>query len=131
MNAQVNNIIEADYKKNHAHRAYSLEHVKNVFSNHVKNAGKYMEFKRTLILYEIKKDNVLEFHCLNAGNAKDLISSVNKFLRIFSKEFLVAATYYDNPKLNNFVTDIEFPTFVKKIDDGEDRTYAMIFDLRS
>jgi hypothetical protein len=130
MNDRIYKIIEVDYQKNHGGRKYSAEDAKKTFDDYVKGGGKHMEFGNVLIMYEPREDGVLEFHCINAGGANELIDAVNKILKMAKGRFLTAATYYDNPKLNEFAGKMFFPSYAKKIDQGEDRTYEMTFDLR-
>jgi hypothetical protein len=128
--AQMHQIIADDYQKNHAGRGYSAEEAQKAFDAYVELGGEYMNFDKVLITYEPREDGVLEFHCINSGNAKELISAVNQFLSAAKSVSTLAATYYDNPKINELAVGINFPTNVSKIDQGEDRTYEMTFDLR-
>jgi len=45
-------------------------------------------------------------------------------------KFDKAATYYDNPAINDLANMPIIKGTVKKIDGGLDRTYEMSFDLR-
>jgi hypothetical protein len=72
----------------------------------------------------IPKNDVVEWHSANADNWIKFASNVREFLDCMSKEgFKKAETYFDNLKLMNIYKWIDVPYTVKKIDDGQYRTY--------
>ena len=122
-------IIAADFSKNHQGRSYDCTYVQDIFAKYAELGLLYFRTDSVMIVYEVK-DGCVEFHCMNGGTGADLTSAINRFLEDMSQEFDVAATYYDNPRINELVKYSKYPATVRRIDGGEDRTFEMTFNLR-
>lgn len=128
MTTDVIAILTADFHKNHQDRVYSLDHVLSTFEKYVGIGGKAFFSKNVIIVYK-DTDGECEFHCFSGGSGKDLTEAINTFLSAMQVEYARAVTYYDNPRINEISKYSIFPTLVRKIDEGEDRTYEMGFIL--
>ena len=124
-------IITADYQNNHQGREYSLQHSLDSFEKYVQHGGKYFVSGNTIFLIEPKANGVVEFHTINGGDGKDLSRGINHLLKEASQYFIKAITYYDNPRINDLLSHSQFKHTVKKINQGLDKTYELVFDLRS
>lgn len=129
--AKLEQIIEADYLRNHSNRDYSVERVKELMllwraeGRHIYSTG--------LIAFVLQEQapKVLEFHSINGGSAKDLSAAVNEMLTNAAPHYDTAVTYYDNPRVSDLLKHSAFPVTCTRIDGGEDRTFEAKFDLRS
>ena len=126
----IDQIIDADYKKNHTGREYSLEDMHKVFKNYVARGGHYYHHDKTLFLLEEKPNKKVEFHSVNGGNSKDLVEGINALLTMLSKHFDEAITYYDNEKIHSLFEHCKFPVSYKKVNQGPDKTYMAEFNLK-
>jgi len=99
-----------------------------MFDKYLGIGGKSFMSNNVIIVYQ-DRDGVCEFHCFSGGSGKDLTEAINTFLSAMRVEYGRAVTYYDNPRINDISHYSLFPTVVRKIDDGEDRTYEMEFIL--
>ena len=78
----------------------------------------------TLILTKKIEKNGIEFHCINGERAKDLVANVQKYLDDLNDNgYDYAVTFYDNPRINDLIEQLTYPSEIKKIDDGLFRTY--------
>ena len=123
-------IIDNDYEKNHKGRSYSKEFVHDNFNKFIMNGGKIFKHEKSMFILRPWNDAVVEFHSINGGNSNDLLNGVNDLLKNLSNKFQFAVTYYDNPHVNNLIPKSNFPAKVSKIDQGEDKTFEAVFDLR-
>ena len=128
MTVEIASILTADFHKNHQGRSYSLGHVLSTFDRYVEIGGRYFVSDNVVIVYEDRR-GVCEFHCFSGGSGKDLTNAINTFLSAINVEYERAATYYDNPRINEISHYSVFPVSVQKIDAGEDKTYEMVFIL--
>lgn len=122
-------IVEKDFRKNHQGRSYDCALALDAFQKYIDLGLLYFTTDSVLIIYNVK-NGVVEFHCVNGGTGADLTDAINTFLTQKAEELARAVTYYDNPRINELVKFSKYPAEVKKIDEGEDRTYEMSFDLR-
>jgi len=123
-------IISADYRTNHQGREYSQQQAQAVFQKYLQNGGKHVVFGRTMFLIKPLDRSTVEFHTINGGNEVDLVNGVNQLMQVLSQHFSRAVTYYDNPRINDLLVHASFPHSAHKVDQGRDRTYELIFDLR-
>lgn len=126
----IRGVLSTDYDKNHHGRSYSKEYVFDIFDKYVGIGGKFNTYPNVVITWK-DAAGVCEFHCFNGGSGAELTSAINEFLKSIAVEYSRAATYYDNPRINDLKHYSVYPATVTKIDGGEDRTYEMVFDLRS
>lgn len=126
----IEKIITTDYENNHQGREYSPETAIKSFMAYLATGGKSSLIGNVIILYKKAGEKALEFHCINGGSAEDLVSSLQEFLLEMSKSFASAITYYDNPAINKLAVHSHFPATVHRVDQGRDKTYAMLFNLR-
>ena len=124
-------IISADYKTNHQGREYSAQQAHDVFQQYVKQGGKHMVFGKTMFLVRPLDSETAEFHSINGGTQVDLVNGVNQLLHTLSQYFSKAVTYYDNPRVNDLLSRAHFQHIVHTVNQGRDRTYELIFNLRS
>ena len=122
-------IVETDFRKNHQGRSYDCALALDAFQKYIDLGLLYFTTDSVLIIYNVK-NGVVEFHCVNGGTGADLTEAINEFLTQKADELARAVTYYDNPRINELVKFSKYPATVKKIDEGEDRTFEMSFDLR-
>lgn len=122
-------IVETDFRKNHQGRSYDCAFALNAFQKYIDMGLMYFTTETVMIVYNVK-NGVVEFHCVNGGTGADLTEAINTFLTQKADELSRAVTYYDNPRINELVKFSKYPATIKKIDEGEDRTYEMSFDLR-
>jgi len=120
-------IATKNFQKNYQDRDFDLDYAIDYLE---KYRGMLFHKENVVIRYAPIDDTTIEFHCMNAGNGKDLTEAINELLQSLSAGYDRAVTYYDNPKINELVQYSHFPTCVEKIDAGVDRTYEMRFDLR-
>jgi hypothetical protein len=123
-------IIAADYRTNHQGREYSAQQAHAVFQQYIQRGGKHLVFGRTMFLITPIDRSTVEFHTINGGTGVDLMNGVNQLLSTLSQHFARAVTYYDNPRINDLLVHSHFQHVAHKIDQGRDRTYELIFDLR-
>lgn len=123
------NIVTTDFKKNHQGRSYDCASALCAFQKYIDMGLLHFTTENILIVYNLNSDEI-EFHCVNGGNGVDLTDAINQFLTQQSVSHARAVTYYDNPRINELVKFSKYPAEIRKIDDGEDRTYEMSFDLR-
>lgn len=128
MTTDVISILTSDFHKNHQGRVYSLDGVLSMFEKYTAIGGKYFIADNVIIVYQ-DNSGVCEFHCFSGGSGKDLTDAINTFLSTMRVEYGRAVTYYDNPRVNDISRYCIFPTTIRKIDDGEDRMYEMVFVL--
>lgn len=124
-------IISRDYIKNHMNRNYDEQDMQRIFKEYSQDGGLYQQYEHTLVVYKTQHDHICEFHCINAGSARDLVSAVNKFLKSIQNQYTHAVTYYDNERINYLLSKLDFKNSFNRIDQGLDRTYEAIIDLRS
>jgi hypothetical protein len=126
----VKDILIADFNKNHQGRAYSQEYVLSAYDKYVSLGGLSYKSPNVIIIYQ-RLGDLCVFHCFSGGSGKDLTEAINSFLKSIAVEYDRAATYYDNPRINEIAHYSVFPATINKIDEGEDRTFEMEFNLRS
>lgn len=124
-------IVAADYQKNHRGRNYSAEQAQAILDKYIEKGNEYFSSGKTLFLIEKQNPDTLEFHSINGGNSADLVQGVTVLLQKINGKFDKAVTYYDNPVVNGLANKIPFPHTIRKIDQGLDRTYELTFDIRS
>ena len=122
-------IVYTDFNKNHQGRSYDCAFAHNAFRKYLDIGLPSFHTDDVLILFR-DLGGVIEFHCVNGGTGEDLTTAINGFLTECSRDYEKAVTYYDNPRINDLAKYSKYPTEIKKIDEGEDRTYEMSFDLR-
>lgn len=122
-------IFDADFAKNHQGREYGLEEAKQKFKKYIDSNKPYYVSHNIIVIWRDQGQKIVEFHTINGGDSQDLIMGLTDFLNVMSKKFNHAITYYDNPAINELAKHSPYPTHVKKVDRGVDRTYAMVFDL--
>lgn len=122
-------IVETDFNKNHRGRSYDCAFAFGTFQKYIDLGLLYFTTDTVLIVYNVK-NGVVEFHCVNGGSGSDLTHAINGLLEQLADSFEWAVTYYDNPRINELAKFSKYPVTVKKVDEGEDRTYEMSFDLR-
>ena len=123
-------IIRADHQKNHSDREYDADYVLKAFGLYVQMGGQYFQQGNVVIVLR-ESDGVLEFHCLNGGDGRDLTGAINAMLDKYRTSFHRAVTYYDNPRINELIRYSKFPAYWERVDMGVDATYRMSFDMRS
>lgn len=123
-------IIANDYAKNHQGREYTQEEAMQSFNNWIAQGGEVYKAPQAMFLYKPIDSKGIEFHSVNGGNAGSLVNGVNEFLSSLQGQYPVAVTYYDNPQINNLLEQAAFPVEYKKIDQGQDKTYAAVFMLQ-
>lgn len=129
MTFDLRRIVEADFSKNHQGRSYDCAFAHHAFREYIDLELPAFSTDSVLIIYN-DRCGVIEFHCVNGGTGEDLTTAINHFLTECSRDYERAVTYYDNPRINELVKYSKYPATIQKIDDGEDRTYEMSFDLR-
>ena len=65
------------------------------------------------------------------NNVTILNKNINKFLKSIQNQYTHAVTYYDNERINYLLSKLDFKNSFNRIDQGLDRTYEAIIDLRS
>ena len=97
-------IISRDYIKNHMNRNYDEQDMQRIFKEYSQDGGLYQQYEHTLVVYKTQHDHVCEFHCINAGSARDLVSAVNKFLKsINTNRYCNIGDIIDLQNLNLFL----------------------------
>lgn len=124
-------IVTADVQNNHKGRDLGVKEAIKTYDKWVKGGGKVFKTDKVRILYTALLKKGVEFHCINGGNANDLIDAVNSFLQSLIGQFPVAVTYYDNPAINELLKHATVHAHFEKIDEGVDKTYAAVFILRN
>jgi hypothetical protein len=127
MSNRLHDIATVNFQKNYQGRSFDLDYVLEYLD---KYQGPLFSTEKVVIRYDHVVDDTVEFHCMNAGDGKDLTTAINDLLQLLSVQYKGAVTYYDNPKINDLAIYSYYPSRVTKIDDGLDRTYEMRFDLR-
>lgn len=127
---KIHNIVDIDFAKNHQNREYDLEYAHKMVDNYIASGNKLFICNKVLIRCEPLLDSTVKFHCMNAGTGADLTSAVNDLMKSLSGSYDWAVTYYDNPRINDLVKYVNYPTIISKIDEGVGKTYEMKFDLR-
>lgn len=123
-------ILTTDYSRNHAGREYSCAWVIEVMEKWIAGGGYLYCAPNVMFIGEAEGDT-FEFHSVNGGGGRDITEGINLLLASLAPHYQFAITFYDNPKINDLAKFINFPTTVTRIDEGQDRTFSMHFDLRS
>jgi len=124
-------IVRADFAKNHIGREYDLHVAEQGFTDYARLGLPFVVSGLVIIFVTPKTDGVVEFHCMNKGDGKDLSAAVIGFLKDAAAAYETAVTYYDNPRVSNLMKFSQVPVTVTKIDAGLDKTYEARFTLRS
>lgn len=128
---ELHRIIEADYLKNHQGREYSCAQAKEL-------VGKWLAMKGFLFCADGvmfigepgAEEGTFEFHSFNGGTGQSITAGINLLLESLAPHYTSAITFYDNPRVSGLAKFVAFPSTVTRIDEGQDRTFAMHFDLR-
>jgi hypothetical protein len=131
IDTELEQIIRKDYENNHQGREYSLDTVLTVWKNLEQVDYCARRYGPVAIVYKPYSDDTVEFHCTNSGNALDLTGAVSEFNREMSKDYFWSITFYDNPRINELLKHVVYPSEFTKIDRGIDKTYQAKFRLRS
>jgi hypothetical protein len=123
-------IIEADYLKHYTGRGLTPEQLWGQFVRYAWNGGKWFETDKVVIMHKDLAPGVAEFHCMNAGDGRDITVAVNTLLQQLSVDHFRAVTYYDNPRISEISKYSNFPAEVQRVDKGIDATFQMTFDLK-
>lgn len=129
---ELHRIIEADYLKNHQGREYSCAQVKSIMDKWVA-MGKFLFCAKGVFFMgeEGEDPDTFEFHSCNGGEGRDLTEGINRLLESLAPHYQLAVTFYDNPRVSELARFIKYPSTVTRIDEGQDRTFAMHFNLRT
>jgi len=129
VNAELHNIIRADFAKNHVGREYTVEMAIAGFNAYKAGGGLFMANDKTIIIYKMVGDDSVEFHCSNGATGAELAQFVCTFLSEMSKSHKYACTYYDNERVSELMAFSNFRCSVERIDGGLDRTFRATFNL--
>jgi hypothetical protein len=130
--AERDRILTLDYERNHQGREYSLAQIIERVDWYLLTGGRLFCAKNVMFMVKRAPDDVdtLEFHSTNGGSAQDLTAGINAMLGHFSPHFDRAVTYYDNPRVSDLAKHCTYKTEVARIDQGQDKTFSMTFNLR-
>ena len=117
--------------KNYPGKHYDPLVVARDFLLSVSMGQKHLQYGPVVIDYSDKGNGMIEFHCINAGGADDLVFAARESLLEFAKSHEKAITFYDNPKVSSIAIKTGVPVSISRIDDGEYRTFKAEFNLRS
>ena len=126
----IDQIIIKDYQQNNPNPSESLDDVLRAFVAYANAGGLYFVTDRVLIVYAFTAQRVCVFHCCNGGNGTDLTNAVNAFLDSVQGQCDHAATFYDNPAINDLVKYTKYPGIVQLANGGRDHTYALTFHFK-
>lgn len=87
-------------------------------------------FGKTIFVGRVREDGVYEFHAVNGGTISALIRGGKILLHSLAGHVDFAATYYTNPRVGDLAKHMPFPYEQKEVNEGPQRRYATIFDLR-
>ena len=128
---EMQRILEADHKLNHAGRDYDCAFTSYALRLWKTSGGVIFCAPNVMFIVHEQLRNVAEFHSVNGGTAKDLTAGVAQLLFALAPYYNFASTYYDNPRVNDLLRYGGYPYKLTRIDGGEDRTFEARFDLRS
>jgi hypothetical protein len=123
-------IITRDIDNNYQGRGIDVEKFIQTFEQYKAIDGSYFKAEKVIITKKDVGGEVVEIHCMNGGNGRDLTEAMTSLFASLSDSFSRAVTFFDNERLLALTKHSIFPTTLTKIDDGEDRTYQLFFDLR-
>ena len=129
--AERSRILAVDFATNHQGREYDLPEVEYLVSLWIDAEMPIFCADKVMFMVQEQSPEVAEFHSVNGGTAKDLSAGVNQLLAALAVNYEFAATYYDNPRVNDLLKHADFPVTCTRLDDGQDRTFEAKFDLRS
>lgn len=120
----IRQILSEDLAKNYAGFAVTVDAYFDGLMNSPKTGNFVVRQGDTLILTKKIENNGIEFHCINGERAKDLVANVQKYLNdLKAQGYDYAVTFYDNPRINELIAQLTYPSEIVKIDDGLFRTY--------
>lgn len=120
----IRQILSEDLAKNYAGFAVTVDAYFDGLMNSPKTGNFVVRQGDTLILTKKIENNGIEFHCINGERAKDLVANVQKYLDdLKAQGYDYAVTFYDNPRINELIAQLTYPSEIVKIDDGLFRTY--------
>lgn len=124
-------VVAIGCTKNYPGKNYDPLVVAKNFLVNLASGSKHFQYGSVIVSYEDKGNGLVEFHCINAGGADDLVGAARSSLLELAKSYEKAVTFYDNPKINSIAINTGVPVFISRIDDGEYRTFMAEFNLRS
>jgi len=122
-------IIFADWKKHYADREISAEFLWESFVKYCNRGEVFFTTEKVVTILKYVGNNTIEFHCMNGGNGKDLTEAVNLLTNKLSDKYDKAVTYFDNPRISEFVKYSDFPAEVKEVNLGTDMKYELTIYL--
>lgn len=128
---EMQRILAADHAANHAGRSYDCAFSSRAVRLWRESGGMIYCAARVMFIIQEQSRDVAEFHSVNGGSAKDLSAGVNALLAALAPHYQYAATYYDNPRVNDLLKHADYPFQLTRLDAGEDRTFEAKFRLRS
>lgn len=128
---EMQRILEIDHKANHAGRSYDVSYSCRVLRLWRESGGMIFCAPNVMFIIQEQSHDTVEFHSVNGGTAKNLTAGVNALLSLLAVYYPYAATYYDNPRVNDLLKHADYPSQLTRLDAGEDRTFEAKFRLRS
>ncbi len=126
----VREIVEKDLEKNYKGRGITLSDAALSFKERVDQGEKPYRAGNTIFMTKDLGDAGVEWHTINPEPSAQLVKNVTAyFLRLRDEGYKYATTYYDNPKINELITQTIFPAKIERVNEGEDRTYRSVVRL--
>ena len=123
-------IIYADFDKHYQDRGLTAEDLWEGFKKYRDRGEAFTATDKVITLLKYVGNDTIEFHCLNGGNGKDLVYAVNLLTNKLSDKYDIAVTYFDNPRLADFIKYSDFEINVQEVNLGRDMKYELTIWLK-
>ena len=123
-------ILRKDLAKNYQGSGLDLADAAFSFQARIDDGETPYRSGNTLFMTKEIEDEGVEWHTINPEHSAQLVkNATGYFLMLREKGYLYAMTYYDNPKINDLITQTIFPVEIQKVNEGQDRTYRSVVRL--
>jgi len=122
---KASDIIRADWEKHYSDRGIPVEELLEGFQKYCQEGKAYFTTDKVLTLLKYVGHDTVEFHCMNGGDGRDLTQAVNLLCNKLSDRYERAVTYFDNPRISEFVKYSDFRAKVEEINHGPDMKYEL------
>lgn len=123
----VREIVEKDLEKNYKGRGITTSDAAASFKARIDEGEKPYRAGNTIFMTTDLGDGGVEWHTINPEPSAQLVKNATAyFLQLREEGYKYATTYYDNPKINELITQTIFPAKIERVNEGEDRTYRSV-----
>lgn len=123
-------IIEKDLAKNYKGRGVTLAQSVASVKDRIDEGEKPYRAGNTIFMTKDLGDGGVEWHTINPEPSAQLVKNATAyFLQLQGEGYKYATTYYDNPRINDLITQTIFPAEIQRVNEGQDRTYRSVVRL--